>query len=912
VTPAFDDHDWRDVDLPHDWAVEQEFARVDDDDVKSHGYKPVGRLFPATSVGWYRRAFTVGREEEGKRFAVKFDGVFRDCTVWLNGHYIGRNLSGYSDFSFDLTDYLRFDRKNVLVVRADASQYEGWFYEGAGIYRHVWLLAYDPLHIPEYGVFVHTEQAQHSATVTVETEILNEQDSASVATVESRIENDRGEVVGTASAAEPTVGGWQKQTIVQRVIVPEPRLWSLQDPYRYTLVSLIKANGKIVDRVATPFGIRSIRFDKDLGLFLNEQPVKIQGVCCHQDHAGVGSALPDRLQEFRIERLKEMGCNAYRTSHNPPTPELLDACDRLGMLVMDENRLMGDTPEMRKQFERLILRDRNHPSVFLWSIGNEEYVIQNTDVGARIARSLLRLQQELDPTRLSTYAANNGNQYEGINKEVPVRGFNYMAITEIDKYRTDHPGQILLGSEEASTLCTRGIYQTDTTRGYLCDFDINKPGWGATAESWWTFHSSRPWLAGAFVWTGFDYRGEPTPYSWPCINSHFGIMDVCGFPKNNFYYYQSWWSDADVLHLSPHWNWKAGDTVNVWCQSNCDTVELFLNGASLGQKPMKRYTHLEWNVPYQPGTLEARGTHNGAAVAAKIQTTDEPFALRLRPDRMSINADGEDLSVVTVAALDRSGHVVPTANDLVQFSLEGKGRIIGVGNGDPSSHEPDKYLTGAYQRRLFNGLCQVIVQSTRASGEIALTASSGRLKAASAAITAGACTPRPSVAPYVQRTVQHLARGKTVAYGTPYNARYSGGGASGLVDGVLGTADFKDGLWQGFEKNDFVATIDLGASVPISSIESAYLNTIDSWIFLPKSVTYEVSDDGVRFSPVATVPNDVPVNSAEIVRKSFPASCDGRQARFVRVTAANIGVCPPWHKGAGGGAWIFVDEIVVR
>ncbi len=445
-----------------------------------------------------------------------------------------------------------------------------------------------------------------------------------------------------------------------------------------------------------------------------------------------------------------MGCNAYRTSHNPPTNELLEACDKLGMLVLDENRLMGSSPEMMGQFERLVIRDRNHPSVVLWSLGNEEWMIQDSDVGRRIAQSLIQRLNQLDPSRLYTYAANNGNTFNGINSVLPIRGFNYMTVSDIDKYRKDHPDQILLGSEEASTLCTRGIYANDTARGYVSEFDINAPGWGATAEKWWRFYAAREWLAGAFVWTGFDYRGEPTPYSWPCINSHFGIMDVCGFPKNNFFYYQAWWSDKDVLHVAPHWNWKGkeGQNINVWCESNCESVELFLNGRSLGKKTMEPNSHIEWNVPYQAGVLEARGLRHGKQLTTKIETTGKPVQIHLDADRTTIFADGEDVSVVTVTAIDANGREVPDADQLIRFDLQGKGQIIGVGNGDPSCHEPDKYLKGQYRRSLFNGKCQVIVQSARESGPIKLAASSDGLKPATLTLRTEATTLRPSVASY--------------------------------------------------------------------------------------------------------------------------------------------------------------------
>ena len=751
ILPSFNDSTWRTLDVPHDWAVELDFVNVKDEDVKSHGYKPIGRQFAKSTVGWYRRTFFVPKEDEERRLELKFDGVFRDCIVWFNGHYLGNNLSGYSEFSYDITDYLRYGQKNVIVVRVDVSQYEGWFYEGAGIYRHTWLIKTDPVHIPAYGIFVHSAVSKNTAQVYAETDVMNKSENDASCTLSSLVVDERGTIVASSlkKIAIPANG---RTTVRDELAAANPLLWSIEHPYLYSLVSVIRSNGVTVDSVRTAFGIRTVRFDKDKGLFLNDKRVEIKGVCNHQDHAGVGSALPDRLQYYRIERLKEMGCNAYRTSHNPPTNELLEACDKLGMLVLDENRLMGSAPELIGQFERLVLRDRNHPSVILWSLGNEEWVIQNTDVGKRIAQSLIVQLKQLDPTRLYTYAANNGNTFNGINSVLPIRGFNYMTISDIDKYRKEHPDQILLGSEEASTLCTRGIYANDTVRGYMCDYDLYPTGWGATAEKWWRFYATREWLAGAFVWTGFDYRGEPTPYSWPCINSHFGIMDVCGFPKNNFFYYQSWWSDKDVLHIAPHWNWRGmeGQIIDVWCQSNCESVELFLNGKSLGKKTMELNSHLEWKVPYQPGTLEARGVRNGKQMVTKVETTGQPVRIKMAADRTLIQADGEDVTVVTVTALDDKGREVPVADNLIRFDLRGMGKIIGVGNGDPSSHEPDRYLVGQYQRRLFNGRCQVIVQSTKEAGSFELQAMSDRLKDASITVKAETVQLRPSVAAYTR------------------------------------------------------------------------------------------------------------------------------------------------------------------
>ncbi len=611
--PDFNDSAWRTVDLPHDWAVELDFVNAKSEALQDHGFKPVGRLFPKSSIGWYRRSFAVPKTDEGKRLAVQFDGVFRDCTVWINGHYLGRNLSGYSEFRYDVTDYLRFGEKNVLVVRVDASQYEGWFYEGAGIYRHTWLVKVAPLHIPQYGIFVTPKIEGQTAKVNIEARVRNDQTADVRCVLRSLVLDERGQTVAGISSEELRLAGREEKTVTQQVEVTAPLLWSLEAPHLYKLVSLVESGNSVADRLETPFGIRTIRFDKDNGFFLNEKRVEIKGVCCHQDHAGVGSALPDRLQEWRIERLKEMGVNAYRTSHNPPTPEFLDACDRLGMLVMDENRLMGSSPELAGEFERLVLRDRNHPSVIIWSLGNEEGMIQGTAVGKRIAQTLKRVQQELDPTRLCTYAGNNGNEYKGINSVVDVRGINYIVLGDPDAYHRAHPEQPVWGSEEASTLSTRGIYVNDKTNGYMSDYDLNAPRWGATAEKSWPFYAVRPWLAGEFVWTGFDYRGEPTPYSWPCINSHFGLMDTCGFPKNNYFYYQSWWSDKDVLHIAPHWNWrgKEGQAIDVWCQSNCEAVELFLNGKSLGRKTMKPNSHLEWNVPYAPGRARSPRSQEG-------------------------------------------------------------------------------------------------------------------------------------------------------------------------------------------------------------------------------------------------------------------------------------------------------------
>jgi beta-galactosidase len=748
ATYDFNDSAWRTVDLPHDWGVELNFVETTNSMVVTRGSKPLGRQFPETSIGWYRRSFTIPKTDEGKRLVVKFDGVFRDCMVWLNGFFVGRNFSGYSEFSFDITDYVNYGDKNVLVVRVDATQSEGWFYEGAGIYRHVWLIKYSPLHIPLYGTYVTADVAKKSAILDIRTEVFNQNYSDIRCRLVTVVLDKGGREVGRNSTAVFHLKDYEKKVFNQKVKIRNPHLWSLEDPYLYKVVQLVKSDDSLVDETETVTGIRVIRFDPDKGFFLNGKHVEIQGTCNHQDHAGVGSALPDGLQTFRIKKLKEMGCNAYRTSHNPPTSELLDVCDSLGMLVLDENRLMGSTPIETEQLKTLILRDRNHPCVVAWSIGNEEWAIESHESGARIARTLKRIQEKYDPSRLCTFAGDNGADYEGINSVVDMRGVNYIErwIPKIDAYHHDHPYQPMWGTEESSAYCTRGVYHTDSTSGYVSDYDTNNPYWGGTAERWWTTYYARPWLAGAFVWTGFDYRGEPIPYGWPDINSNFGIMDVCGFPKNNFYYYQSWWTDKNVLHIFPHWNSNGSEqdlkakTVDVWCFSNCDSVELLLNGRSLGMKVMQRNSHLEWGVEYEPGLLEARGWRNGEVLTTREETTGKPEVVKLTPDRSVIRGDGEDVAVVTVTVLDSAGREVPTADNLIHFEIQGVGKIIGVGNGNPSSHEPDKYLDGKYQRKLFNGKCEIIVQSLRASGEIALKGYSDGLKMSTVKISA---TPSP-------------------------------------------------------------------------------------------------------------------------------------------------------------------------
>jgi beta-galactosidase len=580
-------------------------------------------------------------------------------------------------------------------------------------------------------------------TVLVTTDVTNDGDADVVARVRASLVDPAGKTVATAVSDLGTVPARETHTFAMNTTVWHPQLWSLETPNLYHAVTTVEVDGQVVDQDSPTFGIRTLRFDADRGFLLNGRPVKIKGTCNHQDHAGVGEAIPDRIQEYRLERLKWMGSNGCRTSHNPPTPEFLDACDRMGMLVMDETRMMSSSPEGMSELERLIKRDRNHPSVVIWSLANEEPEQGNTR-GARIVRTMQSLQRRLDPSRVATTAMNNGYGGVGVSTVVDVQGFNYNDA-QIDAFHRANPQLPIVGTETASTVATRGIYANDPTRGYVSAYDTEKPRWGNTAEEWWSFYAEREWLAGGFAWTGFDYRGETTPYNWPCISSHFGILDSCGFAKDTAYYYKTWWGAEPVLHLLPHWNWegKAGQEIAVWAYCNQDSVELFLNGSSLGSQPVKKNGHLEWKVPYAPGVLEARASKGGRVVLTEKRETAGPAAKIVAvADRSNIAADGQDLAVINVSIVDAQGRPVPTADNKIVFAVNGPGVVIGVGNGDPSCHEPDK----ASERSAFNGLCMAIVQSRRGeAGQIAVTLTAAGLEPATVAVTIAAGSPIPVV-----------------------------------------------------------------------------------------------------------------------------------------------------------------------
>lgn len=714
----FDDSKWRVLTLPHDWAVELPFVR--DKALESHGYKPLGRRYPETSIGWYRRVFDIPKEDEGRRIAVDFDGAFRSALVFLNGSFLGRNDNGYAPFRFDLTNFLNYGGKNVLVVRLDASFGDGWFYEGAGIYRHVWLTKTDTLHLGHWDSYLRPDVNGNVATLSLESVVQNESRRDESCRVRWQIFDAAGKVVLTADTAPRSIAPDGSATFTASATVENPALWSPDAPNLYSAVATVESGGKPRDAERISFGMRTATFDADKGFFLNGQPLKIKGTCNHQDHTGVGAALPDRLQSYRIEVLKEMGGNAVRTSHNMPTPEWVEACDRMGMMMMCETRSLSSSPEGMAQLELMIKRYRNSPAIILWSMGNEEFTLQSTPQGPRVLADMVARSHELDPTRPCT-AAVNGAFESHFPDALDVMGFNYN-LKAPDAWHKAHPSKPCIGSETASTVATRGIYLTDKLRNWVSAYDLNYPPWAETAEEWWKFYAAREWLAGGFAWTGFDYRGEPTPYIWPSINSQFGIVDMCGFPKDDFYYYKAWWGTDPVLHLFPHWNWEQrdGEPISVWVHSNLDSVEIFLNGKSQGSQKVQPLTHLEWKVKYEPGVLEARGTKNGKVVLVeKRETTGKPTSIRLTADRTEINADGEDLAILCVEVLDKDGRTVPIANTAISFKVTGEGKLIGVGNGDPNCQESDKEP----RRSLFNGLAQAIVQSSRTPGTIRVEAS---------------------------------------------------------------------------------------------------------------------------------------------------------------------------------------------
>jgi len=743
----FDDHDWAQIRVPHDWVAALPFAepkepppadRVIRDRVAGHGFKAVGRDFPENSIGWYRRPLLIDKTDHGRSIWLEFDGVFRNCLVMVNGCIVGGSMSGYAPFQVDITNFLDYrGGPNVLTLRVDATDGEGWFYEGAGLYRHVTMVKADAIHVPQWGSVVRATPVRGVAEIAVSTDLASRRETPGRISVRRSVVAPDGRTVATFPDAAIDLAPHATTNHEASLTLADPALWSLETPQLYRLVTELREDGAILDRIETPFGIRAIRFDPDHGFFLNEKPVKLLGTCNHQDHAGVGTGIPDRLNAWRVEQLQSMGCNAWRSSHNPPSAALLDICDAKGMLMIVELRRNSTDAAALDELDRVIRRDRNHPCVILWSAGNEEPQ-QGTERGEWITAELKRRINALDPTRPVTQAFYGEDKGYGAGAwhVVDVAGLNYRT-DKIDDFHAQYPKLPVIGSETASTVATRGEYRNDPDRHIVRAYDTEYPFWASTAEQWWPIVAERDYIAGGFIWTGFDYRGEPTPYpTWPSVSSQFGVLDLCGFPKDNYYYYRAWWRpSAPLVHLLPHWNWEGseGQPIEVWAHSNCDEVELFVNGVSAGRKPMPRNRHVAWTVEYRPGRVEAIGYRNGRQIAKSMRETAGPaHSLRLTADRDRIAADGSDLAMITVEVVDRRGVVVPRADVPVHFEIAGDARLIGVGNGDPNSREADQ----GSSRTSFNGMCQAIVQAGTAGGNIRLTARAETLSSAAVAILA--------------------------------------------------------------------------------------------------------------------------------------------------------------------------------
>jgi beta-galactosidase len=743
------DGDWRQLDLPHDWSIEGSFN-------KDNPASPEGGALPG-GIGWYRKTFPVSSFLKNKQVYIDFDGVYQKSEVWINGHHLGFRPNGYISFRYELTPYLNFDGENTIAVKVDNSvQPNSRWYSGSGIYRNVWLVTTDKIAFDHWGTYVTTPAVkQESATLRIDTRILNHTHKPESVNLNTSVIDASGKVVAVKSVLLDLRDSVTETS--QNMTVSKPVLWTVDHPYLYKVIT--KITGKDgSDSYTTPLGIRYFNFDADKGFSLNGKPMKILGVCDHHDLGSLGAAVNTRALERQLQMLKAMGCNGIRTSHNPPAPELLDLCDKMGFIVMDE---AFDCWEWKKakydyhlffkewhkrDLEDQILRDRNHPSVIIWSIGNE--IPQQGDTSAlRLAPELAGIVRHLDNTRPITTANDHPDTSNKIIKSgaIDLIGYNYHEYNYADFHKR-YPGKKFIATETTSGLETRGHYDqpSDSTRIWpsangkpfgnpdhtVSAYDNTRPAWGSIHEATWKVMKKYDFLSGMFIWTGFDYLGEPTPYSWPSRSSYFGIIDLAGFPKDVFYMYQSEWTNKTVLHIFPHWNWEPGKLIDVWAYYNhADEVELFLNGKSLGvKKKSGDDLHVMWRVKYEPGALKAISRKGGKVVLTReIHTAGAPAKIELIADRKQIKADGKDLSFITVRILDKDGNVVPTADNLVNFKISGEGSIAAVDNGDEVSHDPFK----ADYRKAFNGLALVIVQGKEKAGSITLTATSSLLQEAS-------------------------------------------------------------------------------------------------------------------------------------------------------------------------------------
>ena len=720
ASPDFDKSDWETVNLPHDWAVYGDF---DEKWGPAQGYKPRGKA-------WYSKRFRLEESDKDKQILIEFGGISSHAVVYLNGSVIARNFCGYNSFVADATDMALYgDQINDLTVFVDATVTEGWWYEGAGIYRHVNLYKKNPAHIAHWGVFVHPEKKTVDVwDALTDTTVENFSTDDKNVRLKTYILDIKDNTVGGAET-ELHISSGERVLVKQSVLTYSPLLWDIDSPNMYRMVSELYEDTVLVDKQVNNFGFRTISIDADNGFFLNGRRVTLYGTCNHQDHAGVGIAVPDSVNEYRIKLLKEMGSNAYRAAHGNPNVEVLDYCDKYGLLVMDENRNFNTSSDGISQVRDMVMRDRNHPSVVMYSVFNEE-PLQGTPTGRKLTERLRREIKKLDDTRFVVGAMNTGVMSEsGASGALDITGFNYITHT-YDDFREKYPHIPMLGSENDSSFETRGVYKTDYDKNVIDCYDSEAAVWGNTYRDGFKQVDTRKHIMGLFIWTGFDYRGEPTPFEWPSISTQFGIMDTCGFKKDAFYLNKAFFTDEPMIHILPHWNHDEGETVRVMTHTNCTEAELFLNGKSLGKKDVDKYDMTDWYVPFERGTLKMVGFIDGEPVCYdEVTTAGKAKKIVITPAMDFVYDASDDAVIFNISACDADGLTVPTADNLIKFTAEG-GEIIGVGNGDPNSHEADK----ADERRLFNGLCQVIVKQTDGAKSIVLTAASDGLTGVSAEV----------------------------------------------------------------------------------------------------------------------------------------------------------------------------------
>ena len=761
--PGYNDQSWEDVNVPHDWAISGHFdmnidlqwTQVIEDGEKKPRLR-TGRTgaLPEYGVGWYRINLPVTTADKDQKIYLEFDGAMSLTKIYVNGVYVGEHPYGYSSFSFDITKYIQLGSENVLAVRLENKPESSRWYSGAGLYRNVRIVKTEKTHVSCWGTFITTPQiTKNKAVVNIRTEIENDRPTQDKVKLVTEIYNASGQKVASVSSTQSPNN---QLTFNQNTQIKNPELWSIETPVLYKAVSTVFVNNVITDEYTTTFGCRSIRFDKDSGFFLNEKPVKIQGVCMHHDLGALGVAVNYRATQRQMEMMKEMGANAIRTSHNPPSPELIQICDSIGLLVIEEafdewkdgknkNGYANYFDEWAKSdIESMVRRDRNHPCIIAWSIGNEIRE-QNTPNGKEVAKFLAETCKLNDPTRPTTAGFNNHNGAikNGLADVVDLVGFNYKPYDYAAKHK-QYPDYILFGSETASTVSSRGEYKFPAVEKkgpwyndyQVSSYDLEYPNWASTADTEFEAQDDNDFIFGEFVWTGFDYLGEPTPYNegTPARSSYFGIVDLAGLKKDRFYLYQSKWSDKPVLHLLPHWNWedRLGQNVPVFCYTNYPKAELFVNGKSMGVKEKNKsskYTRyrLMWdNLIYEPGEIKiiAYNDKNDSVASEVIKTAGEPYAVKLTVDRQTINANGKDLAFVTVEVVDKGGNLCPRANNLLFFEVNGNGRLKALCNGDAT----DQTSFVSNYMRVFSGKLVATVESGKILGDIELTVSGGLLK----------------------------------------------------------------------------------------------------------------------------------------------------------------------------------------